>query len=319
MTGAPIPEGADAVVMVERTEHQVHDSSHLGRVVIRDRDVRAGRNVMRRGTSMRAGDVVLQRGTRLRSIEIGLLAEVGRSSVQVASQLTVAILPTGNELVEPADIPAPGQIRNSNGMLLTAAARAAGGEPILLPIARDAEEDLRQKIARGLESDVLILSGGVSAGVLDLVPRVLAELGVEQVFHKLNLKPGKPLWFGVARRGERSTLVFGLPGNPVSSFVCCELFVRPVIARLSGRNDGGRFQVRARLEVDYQQRGDRHTFLPAIYRVGDDGAARVAPVAWRGSADLRGLVAANALISLGAGEHLYEAGEIVDVHLLDEI
>jgi molybdopterin molybdotransferase len=319
MTGAPIPDGADAVVMVERTKHESHDSSHWGRVVIRDRDVRAGRNIMRRGTSMRAGDVVLQRGTLLRAIEIGLLAEVGRATVQVATRPTVAILPTGNELVEPADVPAPGQIRNSNGMLLTAAAHAAGGEPILLPIARDTEEDLRQKIGRGLEADVLILSGGVSAGVLDLVPRVLAELGVEQVFHKLNLKPGKPLWFGVSRHRERSTLVFGLPGNPVSSFVCCELFVRPAIARLSGRNDSARSEVRARLEVDYQQRGDRHTFLPAIYRVGDDGAARVAPVTWRGSADLRGLVAANALISLPAGDRQYQAGETVDVHLLGEI
>ena len=144
----------------------------------------------------------------------------------------VAILPTGNELVEPEQSPAPGQIRNSNGLLLASAVRAGGGAPMLLPIARDDEADLREKISRGLESDVLVLSGGVSAGVMDLVPRVLADLGVEQIFHKLNLKPGKPLWFGVARRGKRPTLVFGLPGNPMSSFVCCELFVRPAIARM---------------------------------------------------------------------------------------
>lgn len=321
MTGAPIPPGADAVVMVERTEQEPHESqpnqaTSLGRVVIRDAGMRAGRNILRRGTSLRAGDIVLRAGTRLRAVEIGLLAEVGRASVQVASRPTVAILPTGNELVEPHEIPGPGQIRNSNGLLLAAATRAAGGDSLILPVARDNEADLREKISRGLAHDVMILSGGVSAGVLDLVPRVLADLGVEQVFHKLNLKPGKPLWFGVARCRERPTLVFGLPGNPVSSFVCSELFVRPAIERMIGCPESGLRTTGAHLEADFQQRGDRHTFLPAVYRVGDDAVARVAPVTWHGSADLRGLTAANALIALPAGDWLFKAGEIVAVRLL---
>ncbi|HVU88348.1 MAG TPA: gephyrin-like molybdotransferase Glp [Pirellulales bacterium] len=323
MTGAPMPPGADAVVMVERTEHRPHESqpqgaTSLGRVVIRDAGVRAGRNILRRGTSLRAGDTVLRAGTQLRAAEIGLLAEVGRVRIQVASRPTVAILPTGNELIEPHETPAAGQIRNSNGLLLASAVRADGGDPVVLPIARDNESDLREKIARGLENDMLILSGGVSAGVLDLVPRVLADLGVEQVFHKLNLKPGKPLWFGVARGRHRPTLVFGLPGNPVSSFVCAELFVRPAIDHLCGRTGGGRQSKTARLETDYQQRGDRHTFLPAIYRVGNDAIARVAPVTWHGSADLRGLTAANALVSLPAGDRLVKAGESVTVRLLGD-
>ncbi len=238
--------------------------------------------------------------------------------VQVAPRPMVAILPTGNELVEPEQSPAPGQIRNSNGLLLASAVRAGGGAPMLLPIARDDEADLREKISRGLESDVLVLSGGVSAGVMDLVPRVLADLGVEQIFHKLNLKPGKPLWFGVARRGKRPTLVFGLPGNPMSSFVCCELFVRPAIARMGARSDRKPTSGHAQLESDFQQRGDRHAFLPAVYRVGDDSIARVSSLAWRGSADLRGLAAANALVSLPAGDRLFRAGETVEVRLLGE-
>ncbi len=302
--------------MVERTEHEPHTSSPLGRVVIRDAGM--PRAATFSAVELRCAPAMscYAPGRDCATVEIGLLAEVGRARVQVASRPAVAILPTGNELVEPHETPASGQIRNSNGPLLAAAVRTAGGDPLVLPIAHDTETDLREKIALGLERDILILSGGVSAGVLDLVPRVLANLGVVQVFHKLNLKPGKPLWFGVARRRERPTLVFGLPGNPVSSFVCGELFVRPAIEKMCGSSDGGMQSVTARLDTDFQQRGNRHTFLPAVYRVDGDATARVAPVTWHGSADLRGLTAANALISLPAGERLFTAGEIVAVRLL---
>ena len=245
---------------------------------------------------------------------------VGRSGPhdrESSAAPTVAILPTGNELVEPGETPSAGQIRNSNGPLLAAAIRQAGGEPITLPIARDDEADLRQKIATGLEHDVLVLSGGVSAGVLDLVPCVLAELGAKQVFHKVQLKPGKPLWFGVARRGDHETLVFGLPGNPVSSFVCGELFVRPAIERLSGADGAGLPRVQARLDVEYCQRGDRQTYLPGVLSATSEYPAGVRPVDWHGSADLRGLAAANVLIEFAAGDRQYAAGEAVSVLLLE--
>jgi len=320
MTGAPIPPGADAVVMVERTEHQATaNAHHLGNVFIRDAAVREGRNILRRGTSLRAGDVVLRSGVSLRAIEVGLLAEVGRAVVSAVPRPRVAILSTGNELVEVDQTPGTGQIRNSNGPLLAAAVRTAGGDPLLLGIARDTEEDLRGKIAHGLQADVLILSGGVSAGVLDLVPRILSEQGVEEVFHKLRLKPGKPAWFGVAQRDGHHALVFGLPGNPVSSYVCCELFVRPALERLAGRAGHGLRRVSAEIDNDFQQRGDRHTFLPALYQLADNGQPHAQAVSWHGSADLRGLAAANALLSFPPGDRLYRAGEVVEILLLDPL
>jgi molybdopterin molybdotransferase len=332
MTGAPLPEGANAVVMIERTEvvqtddgrdaiqhHEIkhHDSRSLGQVVIRDADIGGGRNIMRRGTAMHAGDIVLRRGTRLRPTEIGLLAEVGRATVAVVPRPTVAILATGNELVEPSETPAAGQIRNSNGPLLAALVCQAGGEPIVLSIARDDEADLREKISTGLEHDMLVLSGGVSAGVLDLVPRVLDELGAQQIFHKVRLKPGKPLWFGVAPRGDRQTLIFGLPGNPVSSFVCGELFMRPAIEQLAGRDGTGLRRVRVRLDAEHSQRGDRQTYLPGVLCTTHDAQPGVRPVDWHGSADLHGLTTATALIEFGPGERRYAAGDLVDVLLLE--
>jgi molybdopterin molybdotransferase len=232
--------------------------------------------------------------------------------VRVARRPTLAVLATGNELVPAEQTPAPGHIRNSNGPMLLAAAQAAGAVAVDLKIARDDAQQLRSLIARGLEHDVLVISGGVSAGVLDLVPGVLAELGVQQVFHKVHLKPGKPLWFGVLARGPVDTLVFGLPGNPVSSLVCFELFVRPAIGQLAGRGDTSLVEVAAELAVDYLQRGDRPTYFPA--RLANvDGRHRVEPLRWQGSGDLRTLVQANALAYFPPGERAYRAGETVRV------
>jgi molybdopterin molybdotransferase len=261
---------------------------------------------------------------------------VGRSGVAVFPRPRVALLSTGNELVEPHQRPGAGQIRNSNGPMLAAAVRRTGGVPAELGIARDEPADLREKIEQGLAADMLVLSGGVSAGVLDLVPAVLGDLGVEQVFHKVSLKPGKPLWFGVARskfnvqgsnfkvgdvepetlNAKPETLVFGVPGNPVSSLVCFELFVRPAIAKLRGSDpDAGLRQLPARLTAEFVHRGDRPTYFPAVVRrVGE--ALSVEPVRWRGSGDLRGITAANALAIFPAGDRTWQAGEQVDVLLL---
>lgn len=309
MTGAPIPQGASAVVMVEYSEPFALDSS-LPRVRLATRPATEGQNIMRRASSMVRGQSVLSAGRMLRGIELGVLAEVGRAQVRCVPRPTLAVLATGNELVPAATIPSAGQIRNSNGPLLVAAAQMAGAAPLDLGIARDDVASLRQRIDQGLECDVLVISGGVSAGVLDLVPGVLAAAGVRQVFHKVNLKPGKPLWFGTFARPQGDTLVFGLPGNPVSSLVCFELFVRPAIGRLSMRGDTGLVEVAARLLVDYQHRGERPTYHPARLLDTQDGPT-VEPLRWQGSGDLRTLVEANALACFPSGTALHRTGESI--------
>ncbi|MCO6458031.1 MAG: molybdopterin molybdotransferase MoeA [Pirellulaceae bacterium] len=321
MTGAPIPPGADAVVMVERTSGAAETPADAagGRAVRRIRidepAVEQGQNIMRRGTSLQRGQQVLAAGCRLRAIEIGLLAEVGRAEVLAVPRPGVAVLATGNELVPAGTTPGAGQIRNSNGPLLVAAVQTLGAEPLDLGIARDEPDDLAERIGRGLEQDVLLLSGGVSAGVLDLVPQALQSLGVRQVFHKVDLKPGKPLWFGVLERPSRRTLVFGLPGNPVSSLVCFHLFVRPALARLAGHGNEPLATREARLEAGFRHRGDRATCFPSRL-FEQDGLSFVRTLDWKGSADQRTLVEANCLTLFPPGDRDYAAGELVPVYPL---
>ncbi|HEV3415270.1 MAG TPA: gephyrin-like molybdotransferase Glp [Pirellulales bacterium] len=319
MTGAPIPDGADAVVMQEHTELVAGTARE--RVRISDEPPRPGQNILRKGASLRRGDVVLRGGRLIRPAEIGMLAEVGRAEALAIPRVRVAVLSTGNELVAAGKTPAAGQIRNSNGPMLLAAVRQAGAEPVDLGIARDEHAPLRERLAEGLRCDLLIVSGGVSTGVLDLVPGLLTALGVREVFHKIRMKPGKPLWFGV--RGDDAadqTLAFGLPGNPVSSFVCFELFVKPAIAKSSGRGTGaGHHTLPARLTSEFIHRGDRPTYHPAVLTMGGPSAAPdVTPLRWVGSADLRGLVDANGLIVFPGGDRTFVAGEVVDVKQLDE-
>lgn len=316
MTGAPLPDGADSVVMVEQTTSTTAADGSAS-VRISTERLTPGQNIMRRASSMSAGDVVLRAGSRLRAIELGVLAEVGRVEATVIDRPSLAILSTGNELVRPIEKPGPGQIRNSNGPLLAAAAKAAGAAPQDLGIAIDEPAALQRAMSQGLEHDVLLISGGVSAGVLDLVPGVLAKLGVEQVFHKVDLKPGKPLWFGGRTAAGRRTLVFGLPGNPVSSLVCFELFVRPAIGRLCGRTDAGLQEVQAELATAFQQRSDRPTYHPAVL-IDCGSRFTVEPLRWQGSGDLRTLVAANALAFFPPGTRQFAAGESVRVLRLPE-
>jgi len=353
MTGAPLPEGAEAVVMVERTQftpspltllpqgergnggtltpalsHREREGETLGIVEMYDERFRAGQNIMRRGKSLRQGETVLHRGAELGPAEIGLLVEVGRTRIQTVGAVSVAIISTGNELVAAGEKPGAGFIRNSNSPLLAAAVRRAGAAANDLGIVRDDANELRRAIGAGLASDVLVISGGVSAGVLDLVPAALNELGVRQVFHKINMKPGKPLWFGVydkqtarfrAEPGAKSgdcTLVFGLPGNPVSTLVCFELFVKPAMARIAGRHWQPPHRTEsAKLTVDFMHRGDRPTYWPASFIASPDGPL-VEPKPWQGSADLRGFTGANALIAFPAGDRRYQPGEDVDVLML---
>jgi molybdopterin molybdotransferase len=321
MTGAPIPEGADAVVMVEKTQ----GGSGLGsRVSIRSGPVRPGQNIMRRAASLAKGQQVLAAGRRLRAIECGLLAEVGRAQVAVRPRPRVAVLATGNELVPHTAVPGPGQIRNSNGPLLEALIREAGAEVGLATLAADDHAALTQAIQRGLTHDVLLITGGVSAGVLDLVPATLAASNVREVFHKVNIKPGKPLWFGVGQSpdtGGRS-LVFGLPGNPVSTLVSFLLFVKPALARLAGQPDCGLAQRCGRLTEPFQQHGDRPTYWPVALSGfapsqgrGTEAAPalEVTPLRWKGSGDLATLTDAQGLAVFPAGECEFLAGSLVQV------
>jgi molybdopterin molybdotransferase len=272
---------------------------------------------MRRASSLACGQQVLGPGGVLRAIEIGLLAEVGQSRVLVHPRPRVAVLATGNELVPCEQTPAAGQIRNSNGAMLSGLVAQTGGTAVHLGIGRDQTDELRRLCQDGLACDVLVVSGGVSAGVLDLVPSVLESLGVEQVFHKINLKPGKPLWFGVKEHGPdgRRTLVFGLPGNPVSSLVCFELFVRPAMAKLAGQTAHGLNRLTARLGREYYHRGDRVTMYPASLRC-EPGGVIATPLDWRGSGDLRTLTEAQALLHFATGERRYVQGDEVEVLVL---
>jgi molybdopterin molybdotransferase len=313
MTGAPMPDGADAVVMVERTE--LIGSGQSSVVQICDDGVEPGQNILYRATSLRRGEVVLRAGCTLTAVDIGIMSEVGRRDALVYPRPTVAVLATGNELVSAGQMPGEGQIRNSNGPMLCALTTCAGGIAVDLGIGRDDEAELSRLVRRGLEEDVLVLSGGVSVGVLDLVPAVLQNVGVESVFHKVRVKPGKPMWFGVAPSPGGDRLVFGLPGNPVGSLVCFELFVRPALGALAGKSASALSRTEARLAHEHTQRGDRPTYYPATLR-HESGAAVVEPLDWHGSADLPTLARANCLAFFPAERQRFEAGETITVTML---
>lgn len=325
MTGAPLPSGADVVIPVEQTVAAADAAGPRVQIGIA---LPAGRNILRRGESTRAGEKVVPAGRLIRAVEIGCLAELGRHSVKAIRRPRVAVLATGDELVPVSEKPGPGQIRNSNEAMLVAQLRQSGVDAFGLGIARDNQADLRSKIAQGLEYDVLVLSGGVSAGQVDLVPLVLTELGVTQVFHKVRIRPGQPLWFGLLDRTQPAAApalprhlestrdrcyVFGLPGNPVSSLVCCELFVRTALRKLAGTTPAQPQPLQARLAASHRNSGHRPTYHPAQLTETPDGF-EVLPVRWSGSADLSATAAANAMAAFTEPDHDYPAGTQVPVY-----
>jgi molybdopterin molybdotransferase len=297
MTGAPIPEGADAVVMIERSRES---GDH---VILEDPGFRPGQNVMPRGRELTAGQVVLRRGHRLGPAEIGLLATVGFVHPKVYRRPSIAILTTGDEIVHPEESLGPAQIRNSNGSTVLALVQQTNAQPVSLGIVGDDRDALKSAISTGLSNDLLLLTGGVSAGAADFVPGVLQELGVQQVFHKAAFKPGQPVWFG--SRGE--TLVFGLPGNPVSVLVCFKLFVETALRVRQACSSPLPPIEFARLSREVAYPTARLTYHPAKRTWDGDGPV-VEPVAWYGSPDLCALTKADCLLVLPATDSPHPAG-----------
>lgn len=299
MTGAPMPSGADAVVMIEHTRRS-------GDRVIIDRSLEAGDNFNPRGSEARRGDAVLNAGARLGFAEIAALAMVGRECVSVHAKPRVAILPTGDEIVEAGEQPREFQIRNSNAWSLAAQTLRAGGTPEILPIARDNYESTRTLIERGLASDLLVLSGGVSAGKYDIVERVLADLGATFFFDRVLIQPGQPLVFG--RIHEK--FFFGLPGNPASTMVTFELFARAAIERMSGMEHPPLPLLRARLTREFHHKPGLTRFLPA--RLSPDGAT-IELETWHGSGDVAALARANAFLVADADRETWNEGDDIRV------
>jgi molybdopterin molybdotransferase len=307
MTGAAVPGGADAVVMIEHARLE-------GAVVQFERDTRTGQNIVPRGSEAAAGQTILSRGKRLGYAELALAAQVGAVELTCVKKPRVAILSTGDEVVPVGQTPGPFEIRNSNSVSLAAQVQLAGGEPVLLGNASDRVEDLRGKILRGLKEEVLVLSGGVSMGKYDLVETVLKELGTEFYFDAVAIRPGRPAVFGSC--GD--TFVFGLPGNPVSTMVTFELFVVPALDLLSGTEARTLPLMEARLgEALHEKTGLTH-FLPARVE-WQDATPVVRALPWQGSGDVAALAKANCFLVVPSDREHVAVGERASILLRKDV
>lgn len=310
MTGAPVPAGADAVVMVEY-------SSQQGTQVEITRSVVAGENIVARGAEAREGAPLLDRGLRMNEAAIALAASVGKSQLRVYRRPRVAVLTTGDEIVDVNATPGPTQIRNSNSYSLAAQIRRAGGEAGLLPIAPDELQGLRRLIEEGLKSDLLLMTGGVSMGRYDLVEQALSEMNAEFFFTGAKIQPGRPVVFGKCGAGaparERpGSYFFGLPGNPVSTMVTFELFARPMLEALAGQSPGKLGFLHARLKSEIRVKTGLKRFLPAILS-GEFEQSEVELVAWQGSGDVAATARANCYVVIPENRERIPVGEWVAV------
>jgi molybdopterin molybdotransferase len=314
MTGAPVPPGADAVVMVEYT------SEHGKRVEITKSVVR-GENIVPCGAEARAGIRLLDRGVRLNAAAVALAAAVGKSRLQVYKRPRVAVLTTGDEIVDVDSIPGPTQIRNSNRYSLAAQILQAGVEPVLLPVAPDESPALRRLIEEGLKSDLLLMTGGVSMGRYDLVEQALSEMHAQFFFAGAKIQPGRPVVFGKCgaggAAGERPDIYFfGLPGNPVSTMVTFELFARPILEALAGQPPRKLPFFHARLKREIRVKTGLRRFLPAILS-GEFEDSEVDLVAWQGSGDIAATARANCYVVVPPDRESIPAGEWVGVMKID--
>jgi molybdopterin molybdotransferase len=301
MTGAALPPGADAVVMIEFTRR-------TGDIVSFERTTQSGQNFVPRSSEARVGDVALPPGLRLGFAELAVAAQVGHFSLRCYKKPRVAILSTGDEVVPITETPGPFHIRNSNSISLEAQIKLAGGDPAPLGNALDRVDDLSAKIEQGLREEILVLSGGVSMGKYDLVESVLNGMGAEFYFDAVAIRPGKPAVFGRCR----NTLVFGLPGNPVSTMVTFQLFVTPAIDILSGAEPRSLPLLEGSLEEPLKEEPGLTHFLPArLTWRATHPFVRALP--WQGSGDITTLTQANCFLVVPTDRHDIQAGERVSV------
>jgi molybdopterin molybdotransferase len=305
MTGAPIPPGADAVLMQEDTQKDGNAILCLDKADVAE-------NIRRAGEDVKIGEGVIKKGTTLSPAHIGMLAVIGRSQIAVSQRPTVAILSTGDEILELDETPQGPQIFNSNGHMLAAQIKSAGGIPVYLGIAKDTEKDLMEKFEWALKADIVVSSGGVSVGDYDLVKSSLQKMGQDMLFWKVAMKPGKPLAFG--RIGK--TPIFGLPGNPVSSFVSFEQFVRPSLRKVLGCSDLSHKTVQAKLTRTINKKPGRLHFLSSIVS-WTDGEYTVTPAGEQGSGILKSAANANGLLIFPLEAEEIKQGQEVAVQLLE--
>lgn len=301
MTGAPVPAGADAVVMVE------HASRDGDRVAI-DRAPQPGQFINRKAGEAVRGQRLLEPGRRIGFAAVALASTVGLSRLRVYRKPRVAIIPTGDEIVPVEETPLDYQIRNSNASSLAVQVACAGGIPEILPVAGDNLASTAGLVTRGLQAGLILLSGGVSAGKYDVVETVLKDLGAEFYFDRVLIQPGQPLVFGRLR----DTFFFGLPGNPASTMVTFEIFARAALELLEGQSEVALPFFQARLTTDFRHKTGLTRFLPAY--LSADGS-ELTPIPWRGSSDVPAMARANALLVADAGRESWHAGELIEVLL----
>lgn len=306
MTGAPAPAGADSVLMVEFTQVEGED-------VIAERTTVVGENIVPTGSEARQGQVILKRGIRMGHAQVGLAAAIGKAKIAVYKRPRIAILSTGDEMVELEKQPAIQQIRNSNSYSLAAQVEACGAEAVRLPIAPDDKTRLRSLIQEGSEADLLILSGGVSMGRHDLVEDVLTGLGAEFFFTGALIQPGRPVVFGRGSKGKK--YFFGLPGNPISTMVTFELFVRTMVESLAGGRASSLNFANAKLSGPVRTKSGLTRFLPSVLG-GDHMNPEVKLIAWQGSGDLAATALANCFLVVPPDRPELAAGELVTVLMM---
>lgn len=330
MTGAPVPGGADAVIMLEHVEEcdghveEVGSASTRAIRLLPARKILKGENIVARAAQARKGDKLLPAGSMITASQIALAASCGSTMVDVFVRPRVAILSTGDELVPIGSTPGPSQIRNSSSAMLAAMVSAVGGDPWILPIARDTAKSLDAAIARAAAADLLLITGGVSAGKFDLVEPALIRAGARFHFTGVRIQPGKPLVFGEMPRcpmgpnqglnGAKRCCIFGLPGNPISSAVTFLLFAAPVVAALAGRISRGPNFALARLAEDVKTKTGLTRFLPAFCTFAGP-TPEVALVSWQGSGDLAAMARANCFLVVPEDADHLRAGSTVRIML----
>ncbi|MBU4486642.1 MAG: molybdopterin molybdotransferase MoeA [Candidatus Delongbacteria bacterium] len=300
MTGAPLPEGTDTVIMIENTDKNTNS-------IIFNKIPKKFSNVCYKGEDIKQNTLIFSKGKKIKSSDIALLTASGYSKVMVSKKPYISILNTGSEIIEPGKKLKFGQIYNTNGIMLRSMTEDIGINAKYIGIASDVKSDLRRKISEGLKSDILLISGGVSMGEFDLVPKVLISLGVKQVFHKVAIKPGKPVFFGKTD----SCLVFGLPGNPLSNFVGFELFVKTAVRIMTGERDVFPHSELGIITGSFKHRGDRINFFPAIIE-NITGKMSITPVKSNGSADVFSLSKANGFLVADIDRKEYAPGDTIE-------